>query len=885
MRPREGEGARIGRRAFLAGCAGAATMGGTGATTGATYEGRYIGGEGDAHYLSLLNAARRMLAPDPELQNLAMLYDPAWNGFTEGPTWNAWWIQNSYGPTLCSIPFLEEPYLTFLQNAQDLWFDQMGDGRRVGALGGVAPDGCLCDAARPGWIVYKQGDGRTDIHDWGVEFTAAGLLLQAELLLSTRDRVAISRYLPMLERCADFLETRRDPSNGLYLAGPAGNLLAPSYAGWRRPDGTYGMAYLAGLSVTTIAALERLEALERLAGRPEAAREHAGRRARALEALPRLATADGYFVKSLDPDGTRHGVFGAERHGYFEAVVNHDAIALDVVDDARAARIWRTMGAIRGLRPHDFVITNYPGLDDMYQPPTGIWEFGTWVNGANWSTCEARMILAYYRLGAWEDARRSMRRLLEFAHRYALDNPLSNFGGTVSWYRHPIYLTYDAFGVPAALLRGLFGYRYGAHALRITPRVPPGIARVEQRFPVRFGARRLFLTARGAGPLREVRVNGRPVPCADGSVELPYRDLPDTARVELLLGDAAPGKAQRLPRNRVPAPPPEGDPFWHDPPGRAGNGLPLRIGASSEGGNAFVGEIADVWLWRGALSDAKMASLAAGEPPRAAPAGHWRLAAQHEGLVPSLGEAPAARCARAVPVVDVDGVAAGRLAGGAYLEVEDHPALEPADGMTLAARIRAGALPEGGSRILDKVTVGAEDGYLLDTFPREGLRLVTPWGSVSAEERLPVGRWCLVAASFSPGGRLRLYMDGRRVADSAARPEAASAASFRDLAALAARLLRFHDAMARAGRAGAYEAAHARLALECVEAARRRRGMQARGALTPLASRRAQAEADLAHVHTALRHAESLARILERYAGATDDTRASIHALWNAAAG
>ena len=69
----------------------------------------------------------------------------------------------------------------------------------------------------------KQGDGRVDIHDWGMEFTAAGLLMQAELLLVSRDRKAIEHYRPMLERCANFIETRRDPGKNLFLAGPAGN--------------------------------------------------------------------------------------------------------------------------------------------------------------------------------------------------------------------------------------------------------------------------------------------------------------------------------------------------------------------------------------------------------------------------------------------------------------------------------------------------------------------------------------------------------------------------------------------------------------------------------------------------------------------------------------
>ena len=34
---------------------------------------------------------------------------------------------------LLRAAFSAEPFVTFLQNSQDLWFDQMGDGKRVGA--------------------------------------------------------------------------------------------------------------------------------------------------------------------------------------------------------------------------------------------------------------------------------------------------------------------------------------------------------------------------------------------------------------------------------------------------------------------------------------------------------------------------------------------------------------------------------------------------------------------------------------------------------------------------------------------------------------------------------------------------------------------------------
>ncbi len=505
------------------------------------FVGKHYCGRGDVEYLRLLETARRMFEPDAELQNLAMLYEPKWNGLVEGPTWDAWWIQNSYGTTYTILPLLQEPFVTFLQNAQDLWFDQMGDGKRVGAkppFDWVAPDGCLCDAARPGWIVYKQGDGRTAIHDWGMEFTAAGVLLQAELLLISRDADAIARYLPRLERSADFIESRRDPANNLFLAGPAGNLLAPSFAGWRRPDGSYDKAYLAGLSVTCIAALDRLIELEKLAGRKEQAALYTHRRDLARRGLPLLTTEEGYFIMSLDPDGVKHGVFGAERHGYFEAPPNHDAIAFRVADDLQARRIYRKIASLPGLRPHDFILPNYPSYDDMYEKPEGLWAYGTWVNGGHWSTCEARMMLGYYRLGQFEDARKSMRRLLSFAERFRMDNPLTKCGSDVYQPNEPVNLCYDSFGPAAAFMRGLFEYLYRADGLTLIPHVPSGITELEQLDSARFGRKRILLSTIGAGPITAVSINGRKWKQFDReSVFLPYNKTPDLARVRIVFGE------------------------------------------------------------------------------------------------------------------------------------------------------------------------------------------------------------------------------------------------------------------------------------------------------------------------------------------------------------
>ena len=84
------------------------------------------------------------------------------------------------------------------------------------------------------------------------------------------------------------------------------------------------------------------------------------------ESLPQLLTPAGYFVKSIEPGGMKHGVLGQKQFGYLEGVANADAVALRVVDDATAERIYKQIAAFPAIRPFDFLLTNAPGLDDTY---------------------------------------------------------------------------------------------------------------------------------------------------------------------------------------------------------------------------------------------------------------------------------------------------------------------------------------------------------------------------------------------------------------------------------------------------------------------------------------------------------------------------------------
>jgi hypothetical protein len=858
---------------------------------GERFDGEFYRGDGDVEYLRLLDISRRMFEPDPEFQNMPMFYMPAWNGLVEGPTWDAWWIQNSYGPTYCALPFWQEPFLRFVQNSHDLWFDQMGDGktpRPFGSFAWIPPDGCLCDAARPGWFVAKQGDGRVDIHDWCMEFTAAGVVMQAELLLISRDEKAIRHYLPKLERSANFIATRRDPKNNLFLAGAAGNLLAPSHAGWKRPDGTFDKSYLAGLSITYIAGLDRLIELEKLAGSADKVTLYSQRRDLARKGLPLVTTEEGYFIKSLDPDGTRHGVFGAAKHGYFEAVSNHDAICFRVADDAQAEKIYQKMISIPGLRRHGLIITNYPALDDMYEPGDrgGLWGFGTWVNGGHWSTCEARMIMGYYRLGKHEDARRSMNKMLDYARRFRMDNPLVDFGNAPYQPGLPINCVYDNWGVPAAMVRGLFEYLYRAEGLTIIPHIPAKVTRIEQHFPIRFGSKRLYLATTGQGPITAVSMNGQPwKEFTPQTVLLPYDRTPSEATLQIALGNAKAGAF--LPRKQdVALPPAEGldKPLPKPAPAAVivANNLPLRIGADSNGQNQFLGEIARARVFGRALSPQEVAALAGAAPGKtpqdAALIGDWTPGSRQGNLVPNaLGNQLPAKVVGNYSLLDGPQGKAANLTGAGYLEVAHDPRLNLTKALTVDAWIRPASLPPGGVRIIDKSEVGASNGFLLDTCPGNSLRLIVDAGVATYDAKLPPDKWVHVAATVAADGKLALYIDGKQVQSQTApsRP----AIDWDQLVSRVAAIRAFHNRLVAAGLGGTYEAAHARLAVTYLATTRTRMQMVAEGRLPALAGA-SQAAADLSYLETVRRLCEGLEKVLQSYAKTDDPQKQRIYRLW-----
>lgn len=527
------------------------------------YQGKYCSGTGDADFLRLIDESFAFFHPNPVVPNITMIYNGDWDTFTEGAGWGAWWIQNSYGFSYAATPFLQEPWASILQRSWDLFWNNQGDGVRKGLWGDgtpnqlselVAPDGGLGDTAAPGKIIYKQGDGDVNKHDWFYEATAACLVMQSEILLVNRDPEAFKHYLPKMERACNFIERVRDPKTNLFLVGPACNLLAPSYGGVKLPDGTFGKGYLTGVSITYLAALDRMIEIYKLTGDKQKLAEFEHRKKITRESLTQLMTPAGYFVKSVEPSGVKHGVLGQKEFGYLEGTVNADAVALRVVDDRTSQNIYKQIEAFPAIRPFDFLLTNAPGLDDTYggwgrtsgKGLEGFWTFGDWVNGGVWGTVEGRAILMYYRLGKFEDIRRSASRAMKWAKDFRMDAPWSQQGENTSnpWSDKGkfrvggVAVMVDNFAIPAATIRGLFDYDYRSDRLIIRPRIPGSITQYTQNEPVHFGGKKIFLSCNNVGPdVKSVTINGKSMKISSASeVSLFFNELPREAKIEITTG-------------------------------------------------------------------------------------------------------------------------------------------------------------------------------------------------------------------------------------------------------------------------------------------------------------------------------------------------------------
>jgi hypothetical protein len=199
------------------------------------------------------------------------------------------------------------------------------------------------------------------------------------------------------------------------------------------------------------------------------------------------------------------------------------------------------------------------------------------------------------------------------------------------------------------------------------------------------------------------------------------------------------------------------------------NDLPLRIGANSEGGSRFVGRISRPMVFNRALSPNEVAALAGGQDEGLlrdpALVACWNFDNLNDGVFASA--VPGGLPAKAVGQVEVADGPHGKaihLNGKGWVEAADHPKLDLTAACTLAAWVAREKASSADGRILDKSRVGTNNGYLLDTFPGNSLRMITEPCTLTHKANLAPGRWTHVAGVFDSAGELCLYLDGKRVA-------------------------------------------------------------------------------------------------------------------------
>jgi len=206
------------------------------------------------------------------------------------------------------------------------------------------------------------------------------------------------------------------------------------------------------------------------------------------------------------------------------------------------------------------------------------------------------------------------------------------------------------------------------------------------------------------------------------------------------------------------------------------NSLPLRIGACSNGQNRFIGHISRARVFDRAISEREVAVLSQNPRVRFARGlvGDWSFEDSRDGFFRNnVGDELAAKVVGNVKSVEYKGTKCVRLGGDGYLEVAHSAKLNLAQGFTLEAWVAPDKIGPGGGRIIDKSRAGTSNGYLLDTYPDNSLRMIVEARTLGYDAKLPPGEWAHVVATYDArDGAARLYINGSAVASSKAEPDA-----------------------------------------------------------------------------------------------------------------
>lgn len=94
-----------------------------------------------------------------------------------------------------------------------------------------------------------------------------------------------------------------------------------------------------------------------------------------------------------------------------------------------------------------------------------------------------------------------------------------------------------------------------------------------------------------------------------------------------------------------------------------------------------------------------------------------------------------------------------------YIDILDSASLDLTDSFTISLWINQYSENSGGSRLVDKISAGFGDGYLLDTYPNRDIRLIVDGRSYSAYPDFALNEWHHLMATFDRGN-YTIFLDG-----------------------------------------------------------------------------------------------------------------------------
>ena len=461
--------------------------------------------------------------------------------FEEGGKWKGCWSQNYFG-MFCTTPLLTGKYLACHLGTLELFFTFQGDGKKADDNGFVAPPGALPEYVTlynplPG-PRYKndESSGLAEEFDFWVEGNAVSVLSLCDVLLASRNEAKIRELLPKIEKCLDFILSRKDEKTNLLKVGVAGTLIERAYGATFRSKGVTDYGLPSGTVVNTIQALRLAAEVEELAGDLSQAEFYRAQAAEFQKALEQLIENDEFLINYIDADGIRHGVPGAAVHGYFETNCNHDAAFWGVVPDKTAVSILKKIISISPtpLAPcvwkiHDDSHWSYQKSDLAYGGAGSHW------NGAAWFSSQARYLGALLKYGFYNEACVAAETMRNIYDSGTMRDVMSDYGKSFIGAFNPdvpdaYYI--DGFGTFGGLLRGVAGLEYKANAITLTPHFPAELSSYKQLRPYYWGQKELYLRIEGQGDsLKEAFVNGKPLPLEGNSVSITYATLPEKAEI------------------------------------------------------------------------------------------------------------------------------------------------------------------------------------------------------------------------------------------------------------------------------------------------------------------------------------------------------------------